>query len=140
MPLLIGAVANDCTGASDLANTLHRNGLYTIQTIGVPASGFDVDDPHFDAFGRREPACGRALPPLTAYYVMRVGRLPLAPYFPPGDESLAAETAPVQRRAMALAAAFPIAALTEASSPKPSNPSLALQLNDGVRQQGRQFA
>ncbi len=30
------------------------------------------------------------LPPLTAYYVMRVGRLPLVPYFPPGDERLAA--------------------------------------------------
>ena len=29
------------------------------------------------------------LPPLTAYYVMRVGRLPLAPYFPPGDVALA---------------------------------------------------
>jgi ribulose-5-phosphate 4-epimerase/fuculose-1-phosphate aldolase len=29
------------------------------------------------------------LPPLTAYYVMRVGRLPLVPYFPPGDETLA---------------------------------------------------
>jgi ribulose-5-phosphate 4-epimerase/fuculose-1-phosphate aldolase len=30
------------------------------------------------------------LPPLTAYYVMRVGRLPLVPYFPPGDTRLAA--------------------------------------------------
>ncbi len=29
------------------------------------------------------------LPPLTAYYVMRVGRLPLVPYYPPGDEALA---------------------------------------------------
>ncbi len=29
------------------------------------------------------------LPPLTAYFVMRVGRLPLVPYFPPGDERLA---------------------------------------------------
>ena len=29
------------------------------------------------------------LPPITAYYVMRVGRLPLIPYYPPGDESLA---------------------------------------------------
>ena len=29
------------------------------------------------------------LPPLTAYFVMRVGRLPLVPYYPPGDESLA---------------------------------------------------
>jgi ribulose-5-phosphate 4-epimerase/fuculose-1-phosphate aldolase len=29
------------------------------------------------------------LPPLTAYYVMRVGRLPLVPYFAPGDARLA---------------------------------------------------
>lgn len=29
------------------------------------------------------------LPPLTAYYIMRVGRLPLIPYFAPGDEKLA---------------------------------------------------
>jgi ribulose-5-phosphate 4-epimerase/fuculose-1-phosphate aldolase len=29
------------------------------------------------------------LPPLTAYYVMRVGKLPIIPYFPPGDERLA---------------------------------------------------
>ncbi len=29
------------------------------------------------------------LPPITAYYVMRVGRLPLVSYHPPGDLSLA---------------------------------------------------
>jgi ribulose-5-phosphate 4-epimerase/fuculose-1-phosphate aldolase len=29
------------------------------------------------------------LPPLTAYYVMRVGRLPLVPYYAPGDPALA---------------------------------------------------
>jgi ribulose-5-phosphate 4-epimerase/fuculose-1-phosphate aldolase len=29
------------------------------------------------------------LPPLTAYYVMRVGKLPLIPYYRPGDKSLA---------------------------------------------------
>lgn len=29
------------------------------------------------------------LPPLTAYYVMRIGQLPLIPYFPPGDVNLA---------------------------------------------------
>jgi ribulose-5-phosphate 4-epimerase/fuculose-1-phosphate aldolase len=34
--------------------------------------------------------CDDCLPPLTAYYVMRVGRLPIVPYFPPGDEALAA--------------------------------------------------
>lgn len=30
------------------------------------------------------------LPPITAYYVMKVGKLPLIPYFPPGDVELAA--------------------------------------------------
>lgn len=30
------------------------------------------------------------LPPITAYYVMRIGTLPLVPYYPPGDETLAA--------------------------------------------------
>jgi ribulose-5-phosphate 4-epimerase/fuculose-1-phosphate aldolase len=29
------------------------------------------------------------LPPVTAYYVMRVGSLPLVPYYPPGDLDLA---------------------------------------------------
>ena len=29
-----------------------------------------------------------ALPPITAYFVMRVGRLKLLPYFPPGDPKL----------------------------------------------------
>ena len=30
-----------------------------------------------------------ALPPLTAYYAMRIGTLPLAPYFPPAIRALA---------------------------------------------------
>lgn len=29
------------------------------------------------------------LPPITAYYAMRIGRLPLVPYYPPGDATLA---------------------------------------------------
>jgi 3-dehydro-4-phosphotetronate decarboxylase len=33
------------------------------------------------------------IPPLTAYFVMRVGRLPLIPYFRPGDKALANEIA-----------------------------------------------
>ena len=28
------------------------------------------------------------LPPLTAYYVMKIGTLPLIPFFPPGDVNL----------------------------------------------------
>ncbi|MBB4683398.1 3-oxo-tetronate 4-phosphate decarboxylase [Amycolatopsis jiangsuensis] len=45
------------------------------------------------------------LPPLTAYYVMRVGKLPLVRYFPPGDRGLAEEVRRVSRehRSMLLA-------------------------------------
>ena len=39
-----------------------------------------------------------ALPPITAYFVMRVGRLKLLPYFPPGDPKLAAAIGGVAAR------------------------------------------
>lgn len=39
MSLALGCVADDYTGASDLANTLTKAGLRTIQTIGVPEEG-----------------------------------------------------------------------------------------------------
>ncbi|MEO1524532.1 MAG: 3-oxo-tetronate 4-phosphate decarboxylase [Planctomycetota bacterium] len=42
------------------------------------------------------------LPPITAYFVMRVGRLPLVPYYPPGDESLAEAVAESVRDAHAV--------------------------------------
>ena len=35
------------------------------------------------------PGTRNAIPPITAYHVMRVGRLPLIPYFRPGDRALA---------------------------------------------------
>jgi len=44
MSLRLGCIADDYTGASDLANTLTRNGLRTVQTIGVPAPGLDIGD------------------------------------------------------------------------------------------------
>jgi ribulose-5-phosphate 4-epimerase/fuculose-1-phosphate aldolase len=34
---------------------------------------------------------GNLLPPITPYYVMRVGKLPVVPYYPPGDRGLADE-------------------------------------------------
>ena len=37
MATLLGCIADDYTGATDLANTLVKSGLRTIQTIGVPA-------------------------------------------------------------------------------------------------------
>lgn len=46
-----------------------------------------------------------ALPPLTAYFAMRVGQLPLVPYFAPGDPSLsiAVEEMAREHHAMLLA-------------------------------------
>jgi ribulose-5-phosphate 4-epimerase/fuculose-1-phosphate aldolase len=50
--------------------------LHSTHSVAISClAGLDQDD---------------VLPPLTAYYVMRVGRLPLVPYFPPGDTRLAA--------------------------------------------------
>src|SRR5262245_43708503 len=34
----LGCIADDFTGATDLANMLVRGGMRTVQTIGVPAS------------------------------------------------------------------------------------------------------
>jgi len=36
MSIVLGCIADDYTGASDLANTLSKNGLRTVQTIGIP--------------------------------------------------------------------------------------------------------
>jgi uncharacterized protein YgbK (DUF1537 family) len=41
--LVLGCIADDYTGASDLANTLTRNGLRTVQTIGVPDEPLKLD-------------------------------------------------------------------------------------------------
>jgi len=40
---LLGCIADDFTGATDLANTLVRNGMRTVQTIGVPTSAVEAD-------------------------------------------------------------------------------------------------
>lgn len=45
-------------------------------THSVAVSCLDGVDPH------------DVLPPITAYYVMRVGQLPLVPYYAPGDPAL----------------------------------------------------
>ena len=44
MPILLGAIADDMTGATDLANTLVRQGMRTVQLIGVPGAGEQVLD------------------------------------------------------------------------------------------------
>ncbi|HEX6723121.1 MAG TPA: 3-oxo-tetronate kinase [Burkholderiaceae bacterium] len=41
--LLLGAIADDFTGATDLANTLVRGGMRCVQTIGVPEGPLDTE-------------------------------------------------------------------------------------------------
>ena len=54
------------------------------------------------------------LPPITAYYVMRVGKLPLVPYYAPGDKALGEAVGKVAARhsAMLLANHGPVVAGT----------------------------
>jgi uncharacterized protein YgbK (DUF1537 family) len=44
MPLLLGAIADDFTGATDLANTLVRQGMRTVQLIDVPDAATTLPD------------------------------------------------------------------------------------------------
>ena len=44
MSILLGAVADDFTGATDLANMLVTRGMRTLQTIGVPADDLEIGD------------------------------------------------------------------------------------------------
>lgn len=41
--MLLGCIADDFTGATDLANNLVRAGMRTVQTIGLPAAGTVID-------------------------------------------------------------------------------------------------
>jgi len=44
MPLLLGCVADDFTGATDLASTLVKGGMRTVQLLGVPRRELNVPD------------------------------------------------------------------------------------------------
>jgi uncharacterized protein YgbK (DUF1537 family) len=44
MSIILGCIADDFTGATDLANTLVKQGLPTIQLIGVPKGEIDLAD------------------------------------------------------------------------------------------------
>ncbi|MCA1369569.1 four-carbon acid sugar kinase family protein [Bradyrhizobium sp. BRP14] len=44
MTILVGSIADDYTGASDLANTLTKNGLRTVQTVGIPDPSLALPD------------------------------------------------------------------------------------------------
>ncbi|NEH42001.1 four-carbon acid sugar kinase family protein [Rhizobium leguminosarum] len=44
MAIFLGSIADDYTGASDLANTLTKNGLRTVQTVGIPHPSLALPD------------------------------------------------------------------------------------------------
>ena len=44
MKILLGCIADDFTGATDLANTLVKSGMRTVQLLGVPRAGLRVPD------------------------------------------------------------------------------------------------
>ncbi len=44
MSILLGCIADDFTGATDLCNTLVKEGMRTVQLIGVPGPGLAVPD------------------------------------------------------------------------------------------------
>ena len=44
MPLLLGCIADDFTGATDLANTLVGRGMRAVQVIGVPDGNTEIGD------------------------------------------------------------------------------------------------
>ena len=44
MTIRLGAIADDFSGATDLANTLVRNAMVALQVIGVPAPDVDIGD------------------------------------------------------------------------------------------------
>lgn len=74
--------------------------VHTHSTHSAAVSCLDGLEPH------------DVLPPLTAYFAMRVGRLPLLPYFAPGDSGLEqiAERAAAQSAALLLSNHGPIVA------------------------------
>jgi ribulose-5-phosphate 4-epimerase/fuculose-1-phosphate aldolase len=77
---------------------VHLHSTYAVAVSCL--AGVDTDD---------------VLPPLTAYYVMRVGRLPLLPYHAPGDASLEAlaERTAANHHAFLLANHGPVVAGTD---------------------------
>ena len=44
MPIVLGAIADDFTGATDLCNTLVRQGMKTVQLIDVPEGNAPAPD------------------------------------------------------------------------------------------------
>ena len=65
--MLLGAIADDLTGATDLALTLAREGMRTVQVIGVPSEKFDFGDAEAAVIGLKS----RTIPAAEAVAMSR---------------------------------------------------------------------
>jgi 3-dehydrotetronate 4-kinase len=61
MPLLLGCIADDFTGATDLANTLVKGGMTAVQVIGVPTGPLPEADAVIIALKSRTAPVGDAV-------------------------------------------------------------------------------
>jgi uncharacterized protein YgbK (DUF1537 family) len=61
MPLLLGCIADDFTGATDLANTLVKGGMTAVQVIGVPTGPLPEADAVIIALKSRTAPIGEAV-------------------------------------------------------------------------------
>jgi uncharacterized protein YgbK (DUF1537 family) len=71
---LLGCIADDFTGATDLANMLVKSGMRTVQTIGIPADGnatLDADAIVVALKSRTIPAADAVAQSLAAYEWLR---------------------------------------------------------------------
>ena len=73
--MLLGCIADDFTGATDLANNLVRGGMRTVQTIGVPRErpSIDADAVVVALKSRTIPAPDAVAQSLTALEYLRAG-------------------------------------------------------------------
>ena len=79
--MLLGVIADDMTGATDVALMLNRAGMRTVQVIGVPPAGAAL--PEADGVSTVDLAAGPAsrvaIPAGTGYLVQTVGAEAAAP-------------------------------------------------------------
>ena len=61
MPVLLGCIADDFTGATDLANTLVKGGMTAVQVIGVPGGALPEADVVIVALKSRTAPVGQAV-------------------------------------------------------------------------------
>src|SRR6516162_2783270 len=82
----------------ELGRSLFQRGLTHGSTGNISARCADgwLLTPTGSSLGGLDPDA--LLPPLTAYYVMRIGTLPLVPYYAPGDLALAGAVRGYARR------------------------------------------